>query len=341
MPEARRPSPSAVARRRAGQRRLGILIGGVLLILALVITGGGHSAAKKHAGTSTQLASNKHKGKTTTTAKTAVDPLTTTDAKQWVASRQGAVSAAVENLKTGKEWVLNPSARDQTASIIKADILETLMYQAAQAGDSLDSIETSVPQQMIEASSDTDASTLWQTINGATGLGAYNALAGLTQTTPNTQGYWGETLTSAADQIKILQQLAEPSKLLSTADQQYELGLMENIDPGQNWGVTGGVPSGVTVALKNGWVNLTSYTDWEINSIGWVKGDGRDYLIAVLTAHDPSQVYGEETINKLAADVFAALGPAGTKPLNITYGMTTATTSAGSDASDGASDGTT
>ncbi len=59
---------------------------------------------------------------------------------------------------------------------------------------------------------------------------------------------------------------------------------MEHITPDQDWGVSGGVPHNVTVALKNGWLPTGEYGSWEINSIGWVRGDRRDYLIAVLTA---------------------------------------------------------
>ena len=55
---------------------------------------------------------------------------------------------------------------------------------------------------------------------------------------------------------------------------------MENVSADQAWGVSGGVPAGVTVALKNGWLPLNdANTDWQINSIGWVSGDGRDYLL--------------------------------------------------------------
>jgi beta-lactamase class A len=212
------------------------------------------------------------------------------------------------NLKTGREWLFNPGARDQTASIIKADILETLLYQTRSDDDSIADAEGEIPEGMIEASDNADATRLWDQIGGAAGISRYNKLAGLTQTTPNTQGYWGETLTSAADQIKLLELLAKPSKLLTRKAQAYQLSLMEDIDPGENWGVTGGVPGGVTVALKNGWVPLASNLDWEVNSIGWVHGDGRDYLIAVLTAHDPSEAYGIDTIQKISASVYATLG---------------------------------
>lgn len=307
MPEARRPSSQALARRRAGQKRLGLLLAGLVILIVLVISITGHSPAKTRQPTVKKAALAKAR------AAVAVDPLTTAAVTKWIAGRKGDVSAAVLNLKTGKQWLLNPSARDQTASIIKADILETLLHQTEKAGDPITDAEGPVPQGMIEASDNADATQLWDQIGGATGISEYNALAGLTQTTPNTQGLWGETLTSAADQIKILEQLAKPSKLLSKQAVAYQLSLMTNIDPGENWGVTGGVPAGVTVALKNGWVNLTSFTDWEVNSIGWIHGDDHDYLLAVLTAHDPGEDYGIATINKIAGDVYATLGTEGLK----------------------------
>jgi beta-lactamase class A len=161
---------------------------------------------------------------------------------------------------------------------------------------------------MIENSSDGDAQTLWNQIGGSSAVGAYDASAGLTATDLNTQGYWGESTTSAADQIRLLDELVWPG-LLSQASRSYELELMENIEPDQDWGVSAGVPSGVSVALKNGWVPLSSDSDWEINSIGRIRGDGRDYLIAVLTAHDPSQAYGIATIQGISPLVWSGLAP--------------------------------
>lgn len=241
------------------------------------------------------------------------DPLHTAAMARYLRTRSGHVSVAVEDLadavteKRFGEWLLDPDDRFQTASIVKTDILETLLHQS---GGPLRGGVAEIAAGMIEDSDDADATDLWSASGGASAIAAYNRAAGLTQTTPNDDGYWGETYTSAADQIKLLANLALPSKLLSRASQRYALDLMDHVAPGQDWGVTGGVPSRVTVALKNGWVPLTSYSDWEINSIGWVHGDGRDYLIAVLTAHDPSEQYGIETIQKLSALIFRSLSPA-------------------------------
>ena len=65
--------------------------------------------------------------------------------------------------------------------------------------------------------------------------------------------------------------------------------------------MSGGVPSGVRVALKNGW--LPFGCGGHINSIGRIRGDGRWYLIAVLTSLSPSERYGIDTINAISSRV--------------------------------------
>jgi beta-lactamase class A len=237
------------------------------------------------------------------------DPLYTPAVRSLIDGRQGNVSAAVADLATGQEWYWNPNGRYQTASIIKVDILETLLHQAMLSHTPLDTNNSGLAQTMIENSSDTAASSLWDELGGSSGVGDYNGLVGLSQTTLNTDGYWGESLTSAADQVRLLDELVRPNSLLDHGSQTYELGLMENVESDQTWGISAGVPAGVTVAIKNGWVPITSDSNWEINSIGWVDGDGRDYLIAVLTSGDPSEAYGITTIEDIAPHVWDGLAP--------------------------------
>jgi hypothetical protein len=83
---------------------------------------------------------------------------------------------------------------------------------------------------------------------------------------------------------------------------------MENITSSESWGINGGVPSGVTVALKNGWLPLTGETNWQVNSVGWIDGDGRDYILAVLTMGNPTEQYGIETINNISTLLWNQLG---------------------------------
>ena len=68
------------------------------------------------------------------------------------------------------------------------------------------------------------------------------------------------------------------------------------------------MPAHATVALKNGWLPLnTAGTDWQINSVGWISGSGRDYLMAVLTTRNPTEQYGIGTIDGLSAMVWASM----------------------------------
>jgi hypothetical protein len=160
---------------------------------------------------------------------------------------------------------------------------------------------------MIEDSDNDDATDLWDDDDGASGISAYNEVAGLRQTELNPVGYWGLSTTSASDQLRLLRQLVRPRGPLDRASRNYELGLMESVAPDQDWGVSAGVPSGVKVALKNGW--LPNGDGWEINSIGYIHGDGRAYLIAVLTSGDPSEGYGIDTISQISSDVWHGLAP--------------------------------
>jgi hypothetical protein len=116
---------------------------------------------------------------------------------------------------------------------------------------------------------------------------------------------WGLTTTTSSDQLVLLRELVQPSSLLTDAERGYAVSLMENVTPSQRWGISGGVPARATVALKNGWLPLDSKEDdWQVNSVGWISGSGRDYLIAVLTTGNPTEQYGIDTIDQLAAIVW-------------------------------------
>jgi beta-lactamase class A len=251
-------------------------------------------------------------GKQTAAGPAHADPLTGA-AAGYLAQRDGTVLAAVYDVRTGQTWRLGGGPPQAEASVVKLDILQALL---AEWPGGLPSSEASLAQQMIEDSDNDAATSLWYAAGGASGLAAYNARAGLTRTTPSTcvvcTGFawpgWGLTTTVPADQLALLKALVEPGPLLTAAGRQYALSLMENVAPDQAWGVSGGVPAGVTVALKNGWLPLNdAQTDWQINSVGWVSGAGRDYLIAVFSTGNPNEQYGIDTINELSALIWQAM----------------------------------
>ena len=74
------------------------------------------------------------------------------------------------------------------------------------------------------------------------------------------------------------------------------------------WGISGGIPVGVPVALKNGWLPQPRIA-WQINSIGEVRGRGERYLIAVMPNGNPSEGYGIRTISGISRIIWRALAP--------------------------------
>ena len=232
----------------------------------------------------------------------------------YLAGRSGTVLAAVYDVRTGQSWRLGDGPAQDEASVVKLDILETLL--SASGGTGLSSDDQGLAEQMIEDSDNDAATSLWYAAGGTAGVASYDDRVGLTRTTPSECVVcadfpwpgWGLTTTVPYDQITLLKQLIRPGPTLTSGERQYALSLLENVTPGQAWGVSGGVPASVTVALKNGWLPLNDdNTDWQINSEGWVSGDGRDYLISVLSTGNPTEQYGIATITGLSSLIWTAL----------------------------------
>jgi hypothetical protein len=235
-------------------------------------------------------------------------------ATSYLSGRAGTVLAAVYDMGTGHTWHLGQGQPQAEASVVKLDVLETLLAEKGQGDDTgLTASDRSLAEQMIKDSDDAAATSLWDEVGGTASIRSFNVKAGLTQTALSScvvcPGFswpgWGLTTTTPDDQIALLRQLVTPSSVLTSAERAYALSLMEDVTPTQRWGIGGGVPAQVKVALKNGWLPLQgSDGDWQINSVGWVSGGGRNYLMAVLTTGNPTEQYGIDTIDRLAAMVW-------------------------------------
>lgn len=227
----------------------------------------------------------------------------------YLATRGTTVSVAVYDADTGEEFTYNPSTLHYTASIAKVDILSTLMAHQQATGQPLSYSNQILAQQMIMQSNNTAATELWNEDGGGPGVAAYNAAnGGLPSTTMGSGGYWGLTTTTAPDQVQLVKWLAYGDRVLTPDSRAYPLSLMRLVEPTEDWGVSYGVPAGVSVALKNGWLPVGSATNWQVNSIGYINGQGRNYVVAVLTAHDPSMDYGIQTISGVSAILYHHLG---------------------------------
>jgi hypothetical protein len=268
----------------------------------------------------------------------------------YLSTRQGVVQVALFDRKTGGSYLLSDGPDEQlTASVVKVDILAQWLhtYQQRRTG-----IPGGIPysiqfllQRMIQASDNAAATALFYFHGGCDTLARFNATIGLKTTkvgcqTPTYYG-WGNTSTTAADQVTLMRLLAygDRTRVLGRDARRYALSLLEGVEPGQNWGVScgpwscstaatteddlrpGTTPTpGTSVALKNGWKTLPTcrlpipQCPWQVNSSGWVHGQGRDYVLTVLTTRDPVGTgdlygfnYGADTIQEVSALVWANL----------------------------------
>ena len=227
----------------------------------------------------------------------------------YLAGRSGSASVAVFDATDGATQTDAPQASYVTASIVKVDILATLLRLAQDAGRDLTGNEQATATRMIELSDNNAATTLWNEVGGAAGVARFNTLVGMPNTVPGSGGLWGLTRTTVSDQLRLMRVVAYPNPVLGDGQRSYIQRLMENVTPSQRWGVSGGVPAGVTVALKNGWLPVSG--GWEINSIGHVVGQGRDYVIAALTGGSPTMGYGITTIQGASSLIWSTLSLSG------------------------------
>ncbi|MFC9633928.1 serine hydrolase [Streptomyces mirabilis] len=213
-----------------------------------------------------------------------------------------AVSVAVFDIDSGE------GAFD-TASIVKVDILATLLLQAQDADRHLTAAEKTYATAMITNSDNASASALWDIIGQADGLDAANERFGLTGTSAGDGALWGLTQTTAADQLTLLQQVFGNDSELGEASRTYLQGLMGEIAADQHWGVSAAA-DGTRWALKNGWLARSSTGLWDINSIGRVTVDGDEYLVATLSNGNTTKAKGISLVEAAAKAAVAAFSAA-------------------------------
>jgi len=226
--------------------------------------------------------------------------------EQYLATRSSYVSAALFDVRNGQTYVLRPGVRFNTGSIVKVQIMGTLLRDLMQDHRTPTSEEAYRLQLMIEISDNDSATDLWNEVGGADAVLDFDQAVGMTHTQPDVQGYWGDTQTTALDNVRLIRHFAFPNRVLDDEEREYGMSLLRHVTPSERWGVSYGVPDGVDVALKNGWLPIAT-GDWEINSIGVVHGSGRRYILALLSHQNPTMSYGVETLDHVSSMVWNEL----------------------------------
>jgi beta-lactamase class A len=211
-------------------------------------------------------------------------------------------AVGVVDLVTGATVTYNEQASFQTASIVKADILASLLWKLQNENKQLSAAQKTDATKMITRSDNAAASRLYAQLGGATGLNAANKVFGLTHTTPGPDTLWGKAHTTVTDQLTLLRVLTSADGPLSAASRKYQLGLMSQVVSDQRWGVPAAAQNSATdVYVKNGWDTLAADNGlWEINTIGRIVEPGHDWLVVVLSSHNSSQQTGQDLVEGAA-----------------------------------------
>lgn len=320
-------NPMTVARRRmAGCHRFALLSAAAFVVLGCAGPRGPAQAAGTSPGTPAPASSPPAPPAPSSAAPPAStppvvpagrSPFARRGLRDYLAGRSGVVTAALYDARTGHTWVLHPRSVQYTASIVKVQIMGTALQEAAVAGQPLPAPEAALMGPMIENSDNDAATALLSDVGGPGAVGRFDQSAGLAHTTPSTLALipgtslpgWGLTTTTALDEVTLISDFAFPNPVLDETSRSYGLSLLEHIEPDQSWGVSAGAGPGATVALKNGWLPVRT-AKWQVDSIGWISGHGRNYVLAVLTAGSPTEDYGIATIETIARDIYRSLGAA-------------------------------
>lgn len=109
---------------------------------------------------------------------------------------------------------------------------------------------------------------------------------------------WGTSVTTAADQITLLNEIFFSNHFLNAENTTYIKNLMSNVEIDQRWGISA---ADANAQLKNGWLQLDG-AGWIVNSIGHIKISDQDYTLAILTNNNKTQQEGQQLIEHLAKD---------------------------------------
>jgi Beta-lactamase enzyme family len=295
--------------------RWGVVAGVLSIVLGVALIGGylvmNHRSSADAAAP--QLTDDASSSAVASASPTGPDPAVAEQVRTTLAGQLSAkgkyAAVGVLDRVTGATVVYNETISFQTASIVKADILASLLWKLQNSGGHLSDSQKSLATLMITHSDNDAASDLYEQLGEAAGLNAANKAFGLTSTTPGPGSTWGKAHTTIKDQLTLLKVLTSDDSPLSAASRAYELDLMSRVASDQKWGVPAAAGPGATgVYVKNGWDTLAADGGlWEINSIGRVVEPGHDWLVVVLSSHNSSMSVGQQLVEKAAKTAVSGL----------------------------------
>ncbi|WP_052348493.1 serine hydrolase [Weissella oryzae] len=217
------------------------------------------------------------------------------------------VSIAVYDHRTNGLFTYHVGKEDNyyMASTVKVSVLANLLYQENNNNEQLTDDQDALATNMIE-NSDNDSTSDLVDEEGLSSLDDFWSTMGMNDTHTHDDA-WGLTQTTAADQVKLLNEIFYNGDVLPSTSRNYIKKLMGNVNDSQNWGISSGLSGNASYELKNGWLQYGDDGQWIVNSIGHVKDGETDYTIAVYTYGSDSEDAGISEIDHLGAATYKYL----------------------------------
>jgi beta-lactamase class A len=214
-------------------------------------------------------------------------------ARSFARSRAGDVSFAILDEHGRHVRGLERTARFRSASVVKAMMMVSVLRRAGHRR--LTRTERGRLWPMITRSDNAAASAIFAEI-GKRGLRRIARVAGMRRFIP-AGPVWGLSQITSADQVHFFLQI---DRLVPSRHRRYARKLLSSIVKRQRWGIAPVARrKDLKIFFKGGFVPGITHQVALLES----KTDGERIALAVLTRNSPSQTYGEETIEGIAARV--------------------------------------
>ena len=218
-------------------------------------------------------------------------------ARAWAADRAGDVSFAIRTER--RAWSWRGATPYRSASLVKAMLLVAYLRRHDVRRRALRADERALLDPMIRRSDNRAADAL----HARVGLRSLDTLArrarmGRFVAHP----VWGGSIVTAADQARFFLRV---DRMVPRRHRRYAMALLRGVVAGQRWGIPAALPAGWRIAFKGGWgAGVTRQVD---HQAALLTNAGLRVSIAVLSADNPSDGYGAETLRGTAERLLRGL----------------------------------
>lgn len=221
-------------------------------------------------------------------------------AARYLSARAGVKAFAVID-DHGRLAGVNLHRRFHSASVVKSMLLVAYLQMLAhQHRRSLDSADQSLLYPMIHSSNNEAASAVLAIV----GEDALDRVAREAHMVDYESGgaFWGFTEVSAADLARFFFHL---DALIPRGFDGYARWLLSTIEPSESWGIPAVARPRFQVFFKGGWL---PEVEGLVNQAARLERRKIVFALAVLTTHDPSMAYGEQTIEGVTEQLVGRTG---------------------------------